>query len=76
MFGDIVGRQEGHPMDDYAFYIKADLGAYIGQWVAVCNQKIVSHGKDVKKVLAEAKTACPGKKPLIARVPDKETMIF
>jgi hypothetical protein len=61
---------------DYEFFMKANVDAYIGQWVAICGERIVSHGKDVKKVFEQAKKACPNKKPLLARVPDKETMIF
>jgi hypothetical protein len=61
---------------NYDFYMQIDVKGYIGQWVAICNQKIVAHGKDVKKVFHEAKEKCPKARPLITRVPDKETMIF
>ncbi|MBR9699074.1 hypothetical protein GOV09_01295 [Candidatus Woesearchaeota archaeon] len=62
--------------DNYQFFMKSNVDSYIGQWVAVCDQEIVSHGTDVKKVFAEAKKKCPTKRPLITRVPDKATMIF
>ena len=61
---------------NYQFFMKANIESYIGQWVAICNQKIVSHGKDVKKVFKEAKEKFPKERPLLTRVPDKETMIF
>lgn len=61
---------------NYQFYMKADLDGYIGEWVAICNKKIVSHGKDVKKVFMEAKEKCPKERSLITRIPDKESMIF
>ena len=61
---------------NYEFFMETNLDDYIGQWVAVCNQKIVSHGKDVKKVFREAKALCPNERPLLTRVPEKETMIF
>lgn len=61
---------------NYQHYMKTNLSPYIGQWVAVCNQQIVAHGKDVKKVYGEAKKKCPKERPLVTRVPDKETMIF
>jgi hypothetical protein len=63
-------------MDNYQFFLRADLGKYIGQWVAICNQRIVSHGKDAKAVFEDAKKRCPQQRPLLTRVPDKETMIF
>ena len=56
--------------------MKTNLSAYIGEWIAVCNQTIVAHGKDVKEVFKEAKKKYPTQKPLITRVPEKETMIF
>jgi hypothetical protein len=56
--------------------MKTNIDQYIGQWIAICQQKIVSHGTDVKKVFKEAKQKCPRDKPLLTRVPEKETMIF
>ena len=61
---------------NYAFFMKTDISRYIGEWVAICNQEIVSHGKDVKKVFNEAKDKYPHEKLLLVRVPEKETMIF
>jgi len=63
-------------MDNYQFFMKTNIDQYIGQWIAICQQKIVSHGTDVKKVFKEAKQKCPRDKPLLTRVPEKETMIF
>ena len=63
-------------MDNYQFYLKENVDQYIGQWIAICNKEIVSHGKDVKKVFKEAKKKCPKVKPLLTRVPNKDTMIF
>lgn len=61
---------------NYQFFMKTSIDSYIGEWIAICNQKIVSHGKDIKRVLKEAKKKCPKERPLLTRVPDKETMIF
>jgi len=61
---------------NYEFFMKTKLEQYLGEWIAICNQRIVSHGKNVKKVYKEAKEKCPSARPLIAKVPDKETMIF
>ena len=62
--------------ENYQFYLKANINKYLGQWVAICNQKIVSSGTDVKKVYKEAREKCPKEKPLLTRVPDKETTIL
>ena len=61
---------------NYSFFMETNVDHLIGQWVAICHQKIVSHGKDVKKVFREAKKKCPKERPLLTRIPDKETMIF
>ena len=44
---------------NYQFFMKTNVDHYSGQWVAICNQKIIAHGKDVKKVFKEAKDKCP-----------------
>ncbi|MCX6750699.1 MAG: DUF5678 domain-containing protein [Candidatus Pacearchaeota archaeon] len=61
---------------NYSFFTNAELSPFIGEWVAICNQEIVSHGKLLKEVLKKAKQKCPQIKPLIVKVPEKETMIF
>lgn len=61
---------------NYQFFIKTNVDQYIGEWIAVCNQKIVAHGREIKKVFSEAKEKCPKERPFLTKVPDKETMIF
>jgi len=56
--------------------MKNDLSPFLGKWIAICDEKVVSSGENPKKVLGEAKKACPGHRPLLAMVPGKETMIF
>jgi len=63
-------------MQNYSFFAKTELSKFIGEWVAICNQEIVAHGKVLKDVLREAKQRYPRVKPLIVKVPEKETMIF
>lgn len=62
--------------ENYQFFMRTNVDPYIGQWIAICNQKVVSHGMDVKKVFKEAKKKCPKERPLLTRIPNKETMIF
>ena len=61
---------------NYNFFMKTNIDKYLGEWIAICNQQIVAHGKDAKKVFSEAKQKYPSEIPLLARVPDKDTMIF
>jgi len=62
--------------DPYAYYIEVDLSAYTGEWIAIIDDKIVSHDKDIKKVYREAKERFPGKRPLLAKVPEEKALIF
>jgi len=59
---------------NYQFFMETDLAGYVGQWVAVHDKRIISAGKDFKTVFAEAKKIA--RRPFIARIPEKETMIF
>ena len=61
---------------NYNFFMKTDISGYIGKWIAVCNRKIVASGDNAKEVFKEAKRKCPKERPLLTRVPEKETMIF
>lgn len=61
---------------NYEFYLQTDLGKYTGEWVAICEKKVVAHGKSAKKVFDEAKKTYPKKRPLLTKVPSKETLIF
>ena len=61
---------------NYEFFMKTDVSEYIGEWIAIIDSNIVAHGKNLKEVLNQAKQIYPGKRPLIAKIPDKETMIF
>jgi len=62
--------------ENYNFFMGVDLSPYAGEWIAICENKIVSHGTDVKEVFKKAKNSCPGKKPLLTNVPTEETMIL
>ncbi|HLC53649.1 MAG TPA: DUF5678 domain-containing protein [Candidatus Nanoarchaeia archaeon] len=61
---------------NYQYYMEADMSRYIGEWVAIIDNKIIAHGKNVKTVAEQARLLSSGKKFLLARVPDKEAMIF
>ena len=56
--------------------METDVSKFSGEWIAVCEGRIVAHGKNVKEVAEEARSKSQGKKFLIARVPSEEAMIF
>jgi hypothetical protein len=61
---------------NYEYYLSTDLSSYIGEWIAIYDNKIVAHGKDVRIVAKEAQAICGNRKFLLSKVPSEETMIF
>ena len=61
---------------NYQFFLKANVSPYIGEWIAICKEKVVVHGKDVKKVFKSAREKNPEERPFLARIQNKEAMIF
>ena len=61
---------------EFEFYVKADLRKYQGKYVAIVDDKVVASGDNAKEVLEEAKRKYPGKKPLLAKIPTEDTLIF
>ncbi|MFH0860752.1 MAG: DUF5678 domain-containing protein [Candidatus Altiarchaeota archaeon] len=75
----IKGKQNSEVVimnKSYNFYMGADLSSHIGEWIAICEDKIVSHGDNAKKVFEKAERLCDNKRILLTKVPEKETMIF
>ena len=53
---------------------KLNLSKYIGEWVVICENKVVAHNKDltnIKKEITKCKLS-----PTIAKIPKKEILIF
>lgn len=67
-------------MKDALKYFRAHLAdmiaKYEGEYVAIIEDKIISHGKDVKKVYREAKERFPKKVVFLGQVPRKGALIL
>jgi len=67
-------------MKDALEYFRSNLAdmitKYEGEYVAIVEDKIIAHGKDVKKVYLEAKDKFPKKIIFLGQVPRKEAMIL
>jgi len=61
---------------NYQYFMELDISSFVGQWIAICEDKIIANGKNLKEVAERAKKNSLGKKFLLARVPSQETMIF
>jgi hypothetical protein len=53
---------------------KVDFSRYVGQWVVICENKVVAHDKNLNKVQKEIKEC--KRIPTIAKIPKKDTLIF
>ena len=60
----------------YEFFLQLKVSPYADEWIAIVDEKVVAHGKEVKKVLAEAQHAYPRSRPLIAKIPGRQAMIL
>lgn len=56
-------------------WIDEHRGEYLGQWVALVGDRLISHGPDARKVYLAAKAAGV-EVPFVERVREKETLPF
>jgi len=62
--------------ENYLYYLNSDLSAYLGQWIAIVDKKVVSSSFNAKEAYDAAKKAFPGKVPFLACVPKAATLIL
>jgi hypothetical protein len=53
-----------------------NLGQYVGKWIAIVDEKIVSIGNVGKEVFKEAKEKHPESTPLLVKVPSNSVMLL
>ncbi|MBU1005886.1 MAG: hypothetical protein KKC54_00505 [Nanoarchaeota archaeon] len=53
---------------------KLDFSQYVGQWVVICDNKVVAHNKNLRSIENHIK-GCKTT-PTVAKIPKKETLIF
>ena len=53
---------------------KIDVSKYKGQWIVVCESKVVANGKDLTKLKNDIKNC--KKTPTIARIPSEGILIY
>ncbi|MCX6651420.1 MAG: DUF5678 domain-containing protein [Methanomassiliicoccales archaeon] len=61
---------------NYDYFMGMDISPYAGQWVAICDEKVVAHSSSFKDAYSQAKEMCGKSKPFIAMVPSVDTMIL
>ena len=60
----------------HAALMRVDLSKFSGEWVALDGEKVLAHGKDLKRVHGALKGSLDFGKILFTRVPGHEAMIL
>jgi len=53
-----------------------DLGKYVGKWIGIVNNTVVSSGKSGKEVFAIVREKYPNNIPLLLKVPTNTVMLL
>lgn len=53
---------------------KMDVSKFRGEWIVICDKKLVAHNKDLTKIKKEI-GQCK-KMPTVTKIPKEETLIF
>ena len=61
---------------NYDYFIKLDTKPYIGEWVAIADKKVVSHGKDAQEVYKKARQKNRTDQGSLAKVPEEEILVL
>jgi hypothetical protein len=61
---------------NYQWFLRADLTAYEGQYIAIAHEAVVASGDDPGEVYERAKAACPGEEVVLWKVPVGEAFVF
>lgn len=62
--------------DEYDYFAKADLSAYQGEWVAICNRKVISHSKNLNETIEKAREVCGSQLPLYTMIPTPASLLL
>jgi len=55
---------------------KSTQKKYEGQYIVMIDGKIITHGKEIDKILPNIKKRYPEKTPLVTKIPRAEAMIL
>ncbi len=64
------------PSKDFNWFVSADLSRYKGEYVAIVDEKVVTHGDNARKVWENAKQQHPDKIPALAKIPEDDLLIL
>ncbi len=58
------------------YFQRSDLTRYAGEWVVICKEQVVAHGKDLQKVVALARQLYPEEIPFVDKVSDGKVWLY
>ena len=61
---------------NYEWFLRADLTAYEGKYVAIAHESVVASGDDPGEVYERGKAACPGAEIILWKIPVGEAFVF
>jgi hypothetical protein len=61
---------------DFEWFVQNDLKRYSGDYVIIADEKVISHGKSLTKLLKEFRAKYPDKTPKIAKIPEEDVLIL
>ena len=61
---------------NYDFFLKTDTSKYKGEWIAIAQNKVITHGKDAQKVYQAAKKKAPKSNISLAKAPDEQMLVL
>jgi len=62
---------------EFNYFTDHSLSKYADEWVLILKDRVVLHGKDLKKILRESDEKYPNNRDvLLARVTDERTLIL
>ena len=62
---------------NYDFFMELDVSPYWDEWVLICKERVVAHGKDLKELFEVAEREYSDEVPFVAKIPPVEgVMLF
>mgnify|MGYP001558238633 CR=1 FL=1 len=56
---------------NFQWYVNTNFSKYIGEWIAVIDQKVVAHSRNLKEVMVKVEKEFKGQTPFVARIPEE-----
>lgn len=54
---------------NFEFFLRNDFAGYKeNEWIAICGEKVIAHGDNLKEVIKNAAQLCKEARPLFTRV--------